>query len=70
MLWIKEVEMVDSVDDLKSSRSIQGYIHVPNFEMLDAVRSSRIHTSRKRSVWRIRKLTKRIGFFAEDRSLT
>ena len=28
MLWIKEVEMVDSVDDLKSSR--------PNFEMLDA----------------------------------
>ena len=23
MLWIKEVEMVDSVDDLKSSRSIQ-----------------------------------------------
>ena len=24
MLWIKEVEMVDSVDDLKSSRSIRG----------------------------------------------
>ena len=24
MLWIKQVEMVDSVDDLKSSRSIQG----------------------------------------------
>ena len=23
MLWIKEVEMVESVDDLKSSRSIQ-----------------------------------------------
>ena len=35
MLWIKEVEMVDSVDDLKSSRSIQGY-HFPDFEMLDA----------------------------------
>ena len=32
----KEVEMVDSVDDLKSSRSIQGYTHFPNFEMLDA----------------------------------
>ena len=31
MLWIEEVEMVDSVDDLKSSRSIQGYIHFPNF---------------------------------------
>ena len=36
MLWIKEVEMVDSVDDSKSSRSIQGYTHFPNFEMLDA----------------------------------
>ena len=36
MLWIKEVEMVESVDDLKSSRSIQGCTHFPNFEMLDA----------------------------------
>ena len=36
MLWIKEVEMVDSVDDFKSSRSIQGYTHFPNFEMLCA----------------------------------
>ena len=27
---------VDSVHDLKSSRSIQGYTHFPNFEMLDA----------------------------------
>ena len=36
MLRIKEVEMVDSVDDLKSSRSIQGYTHFLNFEMLDA----------------------------------
>ena len=36
MLWIKEVEMVDSVDDFKTSRSIQGYIHFPNFQMLDA----------------------------------
>ena len=36
MLRIKEVEMVDSFDDLKSSHSIQGYIHFPNFEMLDS----------------------------------
>ena len=36
MLWITEVEMVDSVDDLKSPRSTQGYTHFPNFEMLDA----------------------------------
>ena len=36
VLWIKELEMVDSVDDLKSSRSIQGKTHFPNFQMLDA----------------------------------
>ena len=35
MLWIKEVEMVDSVDELKSLRSICGK-NFPNFEMLDA----------------------------------
>ena len=33
--WIKEVEMVDSVDDLKSSSSTSG-ISMPNFEELDA----------------------------------
>ena len=35
MLWIKEVEMVDSVDDLMSSSSIRG-IQMPNFEVFDA----------------------------------
>ena len=35
MLWIKEVEMVESVDDLKTSQSIGGH-RFPNFEMLDA----------------------------------
>ena len=35
MQWIKEVEMVDSVDDLKSSSSVRG-ISMPNFEVLDA----------------------------------
>ena len=35
MLWIKEVEMVDSVDDLKSSLSVRG-IRMPNFEVLVA----------------------------------
>ena len=34
MLWIKEVEMVDSLDELKSSRSVCGK-DFPNFEMLD-----------------------------------
>ena len=35
MHWIKEVEMVDSVDDFKSSSSIRG-MSMPNFEVLDA----------------------------------
>ena len=35
MLWIKEVEMVESVDDVKSSHSVRG-THGPNFELLDA----------------------------------
>ena len=35
MHWIKEVEMVDSVDDLKSSSSVRG-IQMPHFEVLDA----------------------------------
>ena len=35
MLWIKEVEMVDSVDDLMSSLSVRG-IRLQNFEVLDA----------------------------------
>ena len=33
--WIKEVEMVDSVDDLKSSCSVKG-TQGPDFEVLDA----------------------------------
>ena len=36
MFRIKEVEKFESVYDLKSSRSILGYAHFPNFEMLDA----------------------------------
>ena len=35
MQWIKEVELVDSVDESRSSSSIRG-ISVPNFEVLDA----------------------------------
>ena len=43
MLWIKEVEIITSVDDLKSSRSIQGYTHFPNFKMLDARMASALN---------------------------
>ena len=35
MLWIKEVELVELVDDLKSSCSSRG-IRTPDFEVLDA----------------------------------
>ena len=35
MLWIKEVEMVDSVDDFKTSLSVRG-IRMPDSEELDA----------------------------------
>ena len=35
MLWVKEVEMVESVDDLKSSRCITG-TPGSDFEVLDA----------------------------------
>ena len=35
MQWIKEVELVDSVDELRSSSSTRG-ISMPNFEVLDA----------------------------------
>ena len=35
MHWIKEVEVVDWVDDLKSSCSVRG-IRMPDFEVLDA----------------------------------
>ena len=41
-MWIKEVEMVESVDDLKSSCSIRG-IRTPDFEVLDAKTASALN---------------------------
>ena len=41
MQWIKEVELVDSVDELRSSSSTRG-ISMPNFEVLDEVLDARI----------------------------
>ena len=54
MLWIKEVEMVDSVNDLKSSCSGKR-IRMPDFEVLDANIFSAVnriihHTRCKRNV--------------------
>ena len=42
MLWIKEVEVIDSVDDLKSSCSVR-WIQMPNFEVLDAKSASALN---------------------------
>ena len=75
MLWIKEVELVDSVDDLKSSCSVRG-IRMPDFEVLDAkiasARNRIIHNTRfKRKVsLEEQKAKKETVSFVEDRSLT
>ena len=44
MLWIKEVEMVDSLDELKSSRPIPGN-NFPNFERIASALNKIIHNS-------------------------
>ena len=76
MQWIKEVELVDSVDDLKSSCSVRG-IQMPNFEVLDAKIASAlnriIHNTlfkRKVSLEEHEAQKKRTVSFVEDRSLT
>ena len=75
MLWIKEVELVDSVDDLKSSCSVRG-IQMPNVEVLDAkivrhwTESSSIPNLKERSVWRNKKPKKRTVSFVENGPLT
>ena len=68
MQWIKEVELVDSVDDLKSSSSVRG-IQMPNFEVFDARTASAlnniIHNSdfkRRISLWE-QKAQKQDRFF-------
>ena len=69
------MELVDSVDDLKSSCSVRG-IQMPSFEVLDAKIASSlnriIHNTpfKERSVWRNKKPKKRTVSFEEDRSLT
>ena len=73
--WSKEVEMVDSVDDLMSSSSVRG-IQMPKFEVLDARIASALNriiiilTSKEESVWRNRRPRSRTVSFAEDRLLS
>ena len=75
MQRIKEVEMVDSVDDLKSSSSTRG-IQMPNFEVLDAKIASALNkiihnsSSKEETVWRNKRPRSRTVSFAEDRLLT
>ena len=74
MLRIKEVEMVDSLEEFESSQSIDGQ-HFPIIEMLDAKIASALNkimqnSPGRRPVSRNRKPRKRINFLAEDRSLT
>ena len=40
MLWIKEVEVAKSIEELVTSRSITGQHSVPDFDMLDAMIAS------------------------------
>ena len=74
MHWIKEVELVDSVDDLRSSCSVKG-IRTPDFEVLDAKIASLnriIHNTRfkKKVSLEEQKAQKKDRFSEEDRSLT
>ena len=69
------MELVDSVDDLKSSLSVRG-IRMSDFEVLDAKIASALNRiihdtlfKKKRSVWRNQKPKKRTVSFVGDGSL-
>ena len=40
MLWIREVEIAKSIDELVTLRSITGQPNFPDFDMLDAMSAS------------------------------
>ena len=73
MMWIKEVEMVDSLDELESSRSVCGK-DFPNFEMLDAKIASALNKIiqnshfKKKVTLEEQKAQKRTSFYEEDGS--
>ena len=68
MLWIKEVEMVDSLDELKSSRSVCGK-DFPNFEMLDANIASALNKTIQNSQFKKKVSLKEQKAQKEDRFL-
>ena len=68
MLWIKEVEMVDSADELKSSRSVIGK-NFPNFEMLDAKIASALNKNIQNSNFKKNVSLEQLKAQKEDRFL-
>ena len=73
MLWIKEVEMVDSLDEMNPRDQLEQRIFLTSKcwtrrLLLLWTRSSRIPSSRRRSASRSRKPRKKTGFYEEDRS--
>ena len=71
MQWIKEVEMVDSVDDLRSSSSIRG-TSMLNFEAFDARVASALnkiihnsHFKRRISLEEQRPRSRTVSFVAD-----
>ena len=68
MLWIKEVEVIESVDDLKSSRSIRG-TYGPNFELLDARIASALNKIIQSTRFKEKVSLEEMNAQKEDRSL-
>ena len=65
---IKEVELVDSVDDLKSSRSSTG-THGPDFEVLDAKIASALNRIMKNTRFKKKVSLEEMKAQKEDRFL-
>ena len=68
LLWIKEVEMVESVDDLKSSRSVRG-TRTPDFEVLDAMIASALNRIIHNTRFRKKVILEEMKAQREDRFL-
>ena len=68
MLWIKEVEMVESMDDLKSSRSITG-TQTPDLELLDEKIASALNKIIKNTRFKKKVSLEEMKAHKEDRFL-
>ena len=77
MLWIKEVEIAKSIDELVQSRSITGQLNFPDFDMLDAMIASalkkfstRSQISEKEQVSKSSELRRTTDSYEEDKLCT